>query len=248
MDARFSRTKLLIGDIGVERLQAAHVFICGLGAVGGYCLEGLARAGVGKFTLVDFDTVHPSNINRQLLALDSTAGELKVDIAEKRVRDINPSCIVEKGGFFLDESFLASWEALAQATCVVDAIDSLSSKVSLLANCESRGVKIFSSMGAALRRDPLQIQVGLLSEVAGCPLASKVKKHLRNRGAATSVPCVYSSEKVVKGKALADREHLGEPKAADRGRERKVMGSLSTITGIFGLVLADMVIDYIVDS
>ena len=155
---QFQRIALLLGEEAVARLAAARVAVIGLGAVGSYATEALARAGVGHLRLVDFDTVRPSNLNRQLLALHSTIGRKKIDLAAARVRDINPACDVQSLDLFLHV------ETIPQALqppldLVIDAIDSFRPKVELLAACQNSNIRVLSSMGAARRTDPLAVRI-----------------------------------------------------------------------------------------
>jgi len=237
-DDRFSRTRLLFGDDGLARLRDAHVTVVGLGAVGSYAVEGLARAGVGHLRLVDFDRVAPSNINRQLYALESTLGLPKHELAAARVRDINPACEVEALHLFVNSQSVA--QVLAPpAHIIVDAIDSVNAKAALLEACVRAGLPVFSSMGAARRLDPAFIRVADLSETSVCPLARFVRKRLHKRGIFSGVRCVFSTEPV-------PDETVGEPEETELsvpgGRIRRPMGSMSCITGIMGLTLAREVI------
>lgn len=242
MNERLKRIELLLGADKVARLQNSFVTIVGIGAVGGYALESLARSGVGRFRLIDFDVVEQSNINRQLLALGSTVGRPKVEVARERVLDINPACQVEAMRIFAHvDSFDQIFDQ--KPDIVIDAIDSMNPKVELLAYLRERNIPVISSMGAALRHDPSYIRVGNLTEATVCPLAKLVRKHLRRRGSDTELLCVYSVE---------PRAELGVPgqeKRAEfdelnleRGRKRRELGSLPTITGIFGLTIANKTI------
>jgi tRNA threonylcarbamoyladenosine dehydratase len=234
---RFSRSRLLLGDAALKRLEESRVIVVGLGAVGGYAVEGLARSGVGSLMLIDFDTVCPTNINRQLYALESTVGKRKTEVAAARVRDINPRCRVETKSVFVDAENVA--EVLATSPqLVVDAIDSLGPKVSLLAECWRRDVPVVSSMGAARRRDPTRIVVGDIFDTTECPLARQIRRRLKRMGVGRGIRCVYSTERV-------GTEGLGpeESQSGDRGRPRRTLGSLPPITGIFGLTLAALGIE-----
>jgi tRNA A37 threonylcarbamoyladenosine dehydratase len=205
--------------------------------VGGYATEALARAGVGALRLVDFDIVRPGNLNRQLTALHSTLGRPKAQVARERVLAINPDCTVEALQLFADADTLPTILAGAP-DLLIDAVDALSPKIELLAGALSAGLPVISSMGAALRTDPTQVRTGPLSGVQGCPLARLVRKGLRRRGLPVELPCVYSTEPVAAGFTLPPE--ADEPHAIERGRPRRVLGSLPTLTGIFGLVAANL--------
>lgn len=245
---RFSRTRLLVGEKRFERLQQARVAIVGLGAVGSYAAEGLARAGIGHLRLVDFDVVRPSNINRQLFALDSTVGKPKTDVAAARVHDINPMCDVETLSLFADpDSMPAILAGLPDV--LIDAIDSVGPKVGLLAAAHSAGLRIIAAMGAATRTDPSLIRVGDIAETKTCPLARFMRQKLKKHGIVQGIRCIYSIEPVPPGARAAPegREHAStEPAAGRRGRTRATLGSLSCITGIFGLIAAREALDMLI--
>lgn len=231
---------MLLGSESFKRLTDSHVAVIGLGAVGGYALEAMARSGIGRLTVVDFDTVQPTNINRQIFALESTIGTSKVIAAADRISDINPACRVEPLELFVDEESVEQIFS-RQPDIVVDAIDSLNPKVQLLRSCYQTGVPVFSSMGAALRSDPLAVRVGDLSESNHCPLAKRIRKRLRKDQIVSGITCVYSIERV----DFDYTQEIGPAQietGTDRGRTRNTLGSLPTITAIFGLVLANEVI------
>ncbi len=239
-DKRFLRIERMIGTDGLNRLSKCHVAVIGLGAVGSYAVEGLTRAGVGRLRLVDFDVVRPSNINRQLYALESTVGQRKCDVAQCRVKDINPHCQVETMCTFVHTDTIPTILA-GPPDLIIDAIDSLGPKVELLATAMRLGIPLLSVMGAALRTDPTCVRVGPLSEVHHCPLAAKVRKKLRRHDIETNFPCVYSIESI---ENLPDDVigpgDTGEPEFLSRGRDRQILGSLPTLTGIFGLTAANV--------
>jgi tRNA threonylcarbamoyladenosine dehydratase len=241
--SRFARTGRLLGPEGLARLAHARVLVAGLGAVGSYAVEGLARAGVGRLRLVDFDRIRPSNLNRQLYALESTLGLLKTDAAAARVRDIHPGCVIESDPLFIDRDTAA--ELCAEPyDAVVDAIDSLGPKVALLEAAARRGLFVVSAMGAATRTDPAAVRVGDLSDTDACPLARLVRKRLRARGIVTGIRCVYSLEPARPPRTDAPAEPA-EPEEPARGRTRTPLGSLSTLTGIFGLIAATEVLRHL---
>lgn len=234
---QFARIEVMLGPAGLERLRQARLVVVGLGAVGSYAVEALARAGVGHLRLVDHDTVKVSNLNRQLLALHSTLGEPKVELAAARVRDINPDCHVEALQAFCHTDTLD--EVLAgPPDLVLDAIDSFNPKLELICAAVERGLPVLSSMGAALRTDPGRIRVGPLTEATHCPLARRLRKLLRRRGVTTDIPCVYSDEPVNTRFVRPPEPRDAPEQAFNQGRPRRVLGSLPTLTGIFGLTMA----------
>ena len=236
---RFSRIHRLLGDKRFHRLQNRRVTVVGLGAVGGYVVEGLARAGIKTLRLIDYDTIQPTNINRQILAVESTLGRLKADAARERVLQINPCCNVEALPIFAGDETLD--EILnPRPDLLIDAIDSLNPKVQLLAGAYERRIPTLASMGAALRTDPTRIRLADIFDTDNCPLARFVRKRLRRRNIGRGIRCVFSDEKVDFDYAQANEEQqVGETPYAERGRERNVLGSLPTVTGIFGLILAN---------
>jgi tRNA A37 threonylcarbamoyladenosine dehydratase len=235
---RFARIERLVGPEGIRRLAEAHVAVVGLGAVGSYAVEALARAGVGRLRLVDHDEVRPTNLNRQIHALHSTLGRPKAEVLRDRVLDIAPGCRVEALRLFVH---VESLDRVLEGPpdLVIDAIDAVGPKVELLAAAVGRGIRVISSMGAALRTDPTCVRIGPLARCERCPLARQIRKRLRQRGVWVDFPCVYSVE------AVAGRlaESVGEPEEdteeVPRGRKRRVLGSLPTLPGIFGLAAAN---------
>ena len=234
---------MLIGDDGMARLAAARVLVVGLGAVGGFVTEALARCGVGHLCLVDCDKVCESNCNRQILALSSTIGREKASLARERVLDINPACDVDARAMFASrETYDDIFHTGGTPDVIIDAIDSLNPKVDLICAALEQKITIFSSMGAARRTDPTAIRIADISKTRFCPLARAVRTRLHRRGIKSGVTCVFSTEPAPEGSFV-------QPEAEDipeRGRARVVMGSLPTITGIFGLTLANAVIAHIV--
>ncbi|MBU0677953.1 MAG: tRNA threonylcarbamoyladenosine dehydratase [Verrucomicrobia bacterium] len=232
MTSRFIRTELLLGEKALARLAGTRVMVVGMGAVGSYATEGLARSGIGHLQLVDFDVAQESNINRQLYALSSTVGKPKVEVARERVLDINPDCTVDAITTFVDD--ITVCQLLADPPdVIIDAIDSLNSKVALLhAASERRVACIISSMGAATRMDPFSVRADDISKTKHCPLARLVRKRLRRRGIRTGIRCIYSVEEPRQTEVEVEAEEF------DRGRPRPPLGSFSCLTGIFGLVAA----------
>lgn len=242
---RFLRTEILVGKENLNKIRKSRVAVFGLGAVGSYAVEALARAGVGTLHLFDFDEIKRSNINRQLYAFESTVGQSKASLASARVRDINPYCTVEATELFVVDDIDALLSA-AKPDIVVDAIDSINPKVQLLAAAHTLGVPIVSSMGAALRTDPSCIRTGDLFATRSCPMAKQLRKRLRRRGIHEGVFCVYSKEERIPGTWKDDVEEEGPEYV--RGRKRKTLGSLSTVPGIFGLLVAHYALERICGS
>lgn len=261
---QFARTELMIGRDALERLRRSCVLVAGLGAVGSYAVEALARSGVGRFRLVDFDVVQPSNINRQLFATWETIGRPKADVAKERIAAINPAAQVDTRQILINDKTLPSLFADDWASppdFVVDAIDSLGPKVALIAEVTRRGLPLISSMGAALRFDASLVRVGRLTDVSHCPLSAQVRKRLRRVEIdADAVRCVYSPEPIrdrmraaTSGSDGLERVAPAAPLDASNvdsppGRPRNSLGSLSTIVGIFGLTLAHEVVAGLTDG
>lgn len=217
MDDRYSRTGKLIGEEGLARLKAASVLIVGVGGVGSYAAEAVARAGVGRITLMDGDTVQPSNLNRQLVALTSTLGRNKAEVMAERIRDIDPDIEVTALARFYEEDDELD---LAAYDWVIDAIDSVFAKTALIKTATEKNVSIISAMGAAGKFDT-HFKVSDISKTSTCPLAKVMRKRLRDIGI-EHLPVVYSEEKPV--------THDG------------VLGTLSYVPGSAGLCLAGYVI------
>lgn len=239
---RFARTRCLLGEDRFALLQSRAVTVVGLGAVGGYVVEGLVRAGISNLCIVDYDTIQPSNINRQILALETTLGRPKAEVAEERILAINSKCQVKALQVFAGEDTLDQI-LNPKPDLLIDAIDSLNPKTQLLHGAYLRGIPIISSMGAALRTDPTLIRSGDLFSTSNCPLARHLRKRLRKRGVDEGISCVYSVEKIDFDYQMPEEnEEIDTNPYANRGRKRNILGSLPTITGIFGLTIANMAI------
>jgi tRNA threonylcarbamoyladenosine dehydratase len=230
-----SRTRLLLGDEALARLASAHVAVAGLGAVGSFAVEALARAGVGHLRLADVDCARESNLNRQLYALHSTLGRPKAELAAERVRDIQPDCEVEALQLFVHRESLDRFLE-GPPDVVIDAIDSFAPKVELLDASVKRGIAIVSCLGAARRTDPFALRVADLAETRVCPMAYLLRKALRKRQVTTGVRCIFSLERA----AGSPIEPLSPPEDEPyrRGRTRAPMGSLVTVVAIAGLLAA----------
>ncbi len=245
--SQFQRLEQMVGEAGLRRLQESFVTVVGLGAVGSYAVEALARSGVGRLRLIDYDDVRPSNINRQLYALWQTVGRKKCELATERVAAINPSCHVETLDLFVHVDTMP--RVLGPANdgrnpdFVIDAIDSLNPKIELVAALVASSLPFLSSMGAALRTDPTLVRIGPLREVTHCPLAAILRKYLRRREVSIDFDCVYSPEPVrrLRRDAVLPPE-MSEDNFYPQGRKRASLGSLPTLTGIFGLTAANHVL------
>lgn len=237
---QFERTRILIGDAGIAALAARHVFVAGLGGVGSYCAEALARAGIGRITLIDHDVVGASNINRQLPALLSTVGQAKVEVMAARIRDIHPACNLTIRREFLTVDNIDQ-QLPEDCDYLIDAIDALSSKTALVGKSVQRGFKVASSMGAGNRLDPGRIKVADISATEMCPLARQMRKRLlRHYGIRKGVLTVFSDEE--------PRPPLPPEPVDGPGRPRAVNGTISYMPPIFGLMLAGAVIQRLLEK
>jgi tRNA A37 threonylcarbamoyladenosine dehydratase len=228
----FERTHIILGDEGLERMHKAHVFLAGLGGVGSFAAEALARMGVGRLTLVDHDVVSGSNLNRQLPALASTVGQKKTQVMAGRIREINPYCELQLVERMLTADDMP--EALADSyDFVIDAIDSLSCKAALVATAYHKGLRVASSMGAGGKLDPTRVRVGDVMDSEICALAKHMRRRLRRQGIARGVLAVWSTE--------PPHPPL-PPQPVSQGRDRAVNGTVSYMPALFGLTLAGAVI------
>lgn len=229
------RNELLLGRDAMARLRGGRVVVVGLGAVGSFAVEALARAGVGWLRLVDFDEVHPSNLNRQLFATRATLGKKKTVAASERVKSINPDCEVQALTLFADATSFPAVFA-DHPPVLIDAIDSVGPKSQLLEAAVRAGIpSVISSMGAANRLDPLGVRVAPLHRTRNCPLARQIRHRIDDLAVAKRITCVYSEE--LPCAEPAPPEMSDEP-PVQRGRPRRVLGSLACVTGVFGLVAA----------
>lgn len=234
-----SRTRLLLGDKAVQTLDKARVIIFGIGGVGSWCAEALARTGVGHIAIVDSDTVVPSNINRQLVADFTTFGQLKTTVMAQRIRAINPRCTVHAVAGMYNELTADNFH-LDSYDVVVDAIDSVAPKIHLILSATAcRHARLVSSMGAALKTDVLRIGTAWFDDVKGCPLARTLRQQLRRRGEKPRRPfrCVYSPQLV------PNRRDADTGAAMTANGPKRVNGTLVTTTATFGLALAQLALD-----
>lgn len=227
------RTRLLLGEEKSERLRQAHVLVVGVGGVGAYAAEMLCRAGVGRLTLVDADTVQPTNINRQLPALHSTLGQPKVEVLAARFCDINPEVELTVLPVFLKDENIPQLLDAARYDFVVDAIDTLAPKCHLIAEALRRRIKIVSSMGAGAKSDITQIRFADIWDTYHCGLSKAVRKRLQKMGIRHKLPVVFSTEQA-------------DPKAVlltdDEQNKKSTCGTVSYMPAVFGCYLAEYVI------
>lgn len=227
------RTRLLLGEEKMERLQQAHVLVVGLGGVGAYAAEMICRAGVGRMTIVDADTVKPTNINRQLPALHSTMGREKAEVLAARFKDINPDIQLTVLPVFLKDDNIPELLDAARYDFIVDAIDTLAPKCYLIAEALKRHIKIVSSMGAGAKSDITQIRFADIWDTYHCGLSKAVRKRLQKLGIKRKLPVVFSTEQA-------------DPKAVllteDEQNKKSTCGTVSYMPAVFGCYLAEYVI------
>lgn len=220
---QFSRTEMLIGADALEKLKKSRVAVFGVGGVGSFIVEALARSGVGTLDLIDNDTVNVTNINRQLIALHSTVGQFKVDCAKERILDINPEATVNVyKTFYLPEN--ADEFDFTQYDYIVDAIDTVTAKIDIICRAEKLGIPVISSMGTGNKLDPTLFEVADINKTEGCPLARVMRRELKARGV-KKLKVVYSKEKPVK--------------STETGR---IPASISFVPSVAGLIIAGEVI------
>lgn len=237
MQKQFSRTEMLLGEAAMKRLQTSHVAVFGVGGVGGYVVEVLARSGVGEITLVDNDCVSTSNINRQIIATLRTVGRLKVDICEERIKDINPACNVHKHPmFYLPEN--AQLIDLSQFDYVVDCIDTVTAKLELIKRCHEQSIRLICCMGAANKMDATAFRIVDISQTNMDPLAKIIRKKLRKIGI-EHLKVVYSDEKPLQPIYINEEEDNPSPKRHTPASNAFVPAAAGIICG--GEVIKDLI-------
>lgn len=226
------RTSLLLGDEKLEILRNANVLVVGLGGVGAYAAEMVARAGVGRMTIADADTVSETNINRQLIALHSTIGKPKADLMAERLRDINPDIKLSVVNRFIKDDETDILLDSGEWDYVVDAIDTLSPKLALIKGCLDRNIPLVSSMGAGAKTDPTKMDICDISKTHHCPLAHMLRKRLHKIGIRRGFKAVYSPEPVREGAMILCEEQ----------NKKSNTGTISYIPALFGIGCASVVI------
>ena len=236
MDGKFSRTEMLIGNDGMKKLKDAKVAVFGLGGVGSFVCEGLARSGIGNFILVDYDKIDESNINRQLIATVNTIGKYKVDLMKERILEINPDANVEvyREFYLADSQIDIITEDLSYA---VDCVDTIMAKIAIICNCDAIDVQVISSMGTGNKLDPTMFEVADIYETSICPLARIMKKDLRKRNI-EKLKVVYSKELPINTNDCD----------INRDAKFKVKGSVSFVPSVAGLIIAGEIIKDIVGN
>lgn len=245
MPSEFSRTKLLLGEEAMRNLKNASVAVFGIGGVGSYTVEALARSGVGRLILVDDDKVCLTNINRQLIALRSTVGRYKVEAAKERILDINPKAEVEIHQAFFSAETVGEFD-FSGYSYVVDAIDTVTAKLLLIEKAKAAGTSVISCMGAGNKLDPTQLEVADISKTSVCPLARVMRSELRKRGI-EHLKVVYSREKPltpIENETDSCKYHCICPPGTKRKCtiRRQVPGSVAFVPSVAGLILAGEVI------
>lgn len=243
---RFSRTQLVFGKEAMDRLEGSRVAVFGVGGVGGYTVEALARSGVGAIDIIDDDKVCLTNINRQIIATGKTVGKYKVDVAKERIEEINPDCKVTAfRTFYMPET--ADQFDFTRYDYVVDAIDTVTGKIALIENAKNAGTPIISSMGAGNKVDPTAFEVADIYKTSVCPLARVMRYELKRRGI-KKLKVVYSKEKPIP--PIADEDPNGEngclSKADKVAGKRQVPGSTAFVPSVAGLIIAGEVIKDII--
>ena len=232
---QFSRTEMLIGKNAVERLKASHVAIFGIGGVGGYVLEALVRSGVGQIDIVDNDEVSLTNLNRQIIALNSTLGMAKVDVASARAKDINKDVIINKFNTFYTAETKGQFD-FSKYNYVVDAIDTVVGKISLIEECKKANTPIICAMGAGNKLDATKFQVADISKTTVCPLARVIRQELKKRRI-SKVKVVFSTE-----------EPLKPPETIEQSPKRQIPASNAICPAVMGLLIAQEVIKDLMES
>lgn len=242
----FARNELFWGREAQEKLSKSHVAVFGLGGVGGYSVEMLARAGVGELTIVDFDTVSETNINRQIIALNSTVGENKTTLFESRLKDINPSIKLNIIQDFYTEN--VKNEFLSASNYVIDAIDTMRSKVALLEYCVKNGIPVISSMGAGNRIDPTKLYISDISEIRNkkAPFVSNVLYQLKKRGIETGITVVTSDERAAVQEKISEVEHIVTQSGEEIEFTKIIPSSTPFVASTAGIFMAYYVVERLI--
>ena len=234
MDKRFLRTETLIGEDSMNSLANAHVAVFGVGGVGGYSVEALVRSGVGEITLVDSDRVDITNLNRQIIALSSTVGRYKTEVMAERIKDINPLCRVNLKTLFFSSETLCEFD-FSKFDYIIDAIDTVTSKLLLIETAKAHGTPIISSMGTGNKLDPTAFKIADITKTSVCPLARVMRRELKNRGI-QHLEVLYSEEAPI------------SVTVSDGEKTRHAPASISFVPSAAGLIIGGHVIRKLINS
>ena len=239
MEEIFDRQKLLIGEEKLQSLHQKTVAIFGLGGVGSYVAEGLARSGIGNFIIIDNDKIDVTNINRQIIATTKTIGRFKVDVAEERIKEINSSANVIKYAEFVgkENENIELFDSIKNVDYVVDAIDTVSSKIRIIEFAKANNISVISALGTGNKLDPTKLKLADIYDTKICPLAKVMRKELKKRGI-TSLDVVYSEEEPIK---ICDNEAEGS-KENNNGNNAKKIGSIAYVPSVAGLLICYKVV------
>ena len=233
MSNQSSRTELLIGKDGVEKLQNSKVVVFGIGGVGSYVVEGLARAGIGEFILIDKDIVDKTNINRQIIATTKTIGKPKVDVSKQRILEINPNAKVETyKEFFMPESKDFFNETIDY---VIDCVDTITAKIEIIVRAKKHNIHVISCMGTGNKLNPTEFEIADIYSTSICPLAKVMRKELKQRGI-DNLKVVYSKEEPLKTNTF------------DEETNKQILGSISFVPSVAGLIIASEVVKDIIKN
>ncbi|MCM1115520.1 MAG: tRNA threonylcarbamoyladenosine dehydratase [Clostridium sp.] len=236
MSNQFSRSQMMFGKSGIEKLNKARVAVFGIGGVGGYAAEALVRTGIGTIDIIDNDTVSITNINRQIIATHKTVGMLKVDAAKERLLDINPNCTINTYNTFFTPQNSGDFD-FTKYDYVIDAIDTVAGKLELAVKCQKANTPIISSMGAGNKLDPTRFEVSDIYKTSVCPLAKVMRRELKTRGI-KKLKVVYSKEEPIKPTEQSDEEVVGR---------RSIPSSNAFVPSAVGLIIAGEVIKDLLD-
>lgn len=231
----FQRTELLIGHENLEKLKSSHVLVFGVGGVGGYVVEALVRSGVGEISIVDFDTIDITNLNRQIIALQSTVGKLKTSVIKERAKDINPDIIIHEYPIKFSKDKIDEIFQGKNYSYIVDAIDLVTNKLDIITIANERKIPVISSMGTGNKLNPTMLEVADINKTSVCPLARVMRKELKNRG-------------IKKLKVVYSKENPKKPENNEGSREKRVnVGSVAFVPSVAGLIIASEVIKDLCD-
>lgn len=231
----FQRTELLIGYENLEKLKSSHVLVFGVGGVGGYVVEALVRSGVGEISIVDFDTIDITNLNRQIIALQSTVGKLKTSVIKERAMDINPDIIIHEYPIKFSKDKIDEIFQGKNYSYIVDAIDLVTNKLDIITIANERKIPVISSMGTGNKLNPTMLEVADINKTSVCPLARVMRKELKNRG-------------IKKLKVVYSKENPKKPENNEGSREKRVnVGSVAFVPSVAGLIIASEVIKDLCD-